>query len=329
MPDEETMLPDDPIAEPDEATVEAPSKPKRCPLAAACGVIAGLAFLFLLAETAVRAAQGIANYSTPAWLYWPWAVGIKQVLFLLLPAVCFALALFGAKRRRPVFLLLAAAWQATALLYDIWYIGQAELSAILRMFLPMLLGLAAMLVLLARTEKAAAPPPLTAAGIFMGALMAYASLEYVLHYAVTPYYGPEGLAYAVIYGLPLVLLAPFYIRKAGRVRVVHIVFLSLALLYSAFFTWGTKALGAIAYAAYGQVPLTEALGAAVPNLCIIASLVVALVFAIKAWRAIWKKKRITITVEPIGGEAPEEQAEQVEQVELEEEAELRPEEEDS
>ena len=320
LPDEATILPDDPIAEPDDPVVEpdepaaedtaaaaVPQKPKLCPLAVTCSALAGLAFLFMLVETAFRAAAGIVGYSTPAWLYWPWAVAIKQMLFLLLPTACFALSLFGAKRRRPVFLLLAIAWQGAVLLYDIWYIGQADVEYIPRVFLPMLLSLAAMLVLLAKTDKAVAAPPLAVAGVFAGVLVAHISLESIFYYAISPYWGPEGIVPTAINVISLLLLAPFYIRRRGRVRAVNIVFLSLALLYQTLFLCGPEAISAILYAAYGQAPLPEALGAAVPDLCILASLVIALVFAAKAMKAARVKKRSAIATDPIG--IPEEPAE--------------------
>ncbi|MCL1952585.1 MAG: hypothetical protein FWF60_07130, partial [Oscillospiraceae bacterium] len=131
---------------PDDPAAVTPSKPKPS-AALVFGALAGLAFLCLLAGAVLSAVSGIASYSTPAWQYWPWAVGIQRVLFVLLPMACFALSLFGAKRRRTVFLLLALAWQASILLYDIWYLWPPDLAYYLKSLLPLALSAACLLVL--------------------------------------------------------------------------------------------------------------------------------------------------------------------------------------
>jgi len=122
----------------------------------------------------------------------------------------------------------------------------------------------------------------------------------------------------------LALFAPFYIRRKGAVKRFHIVFISLALLFQAYFC-GMESFGAVLYAVEGEIELAEALSAVAYAACLIAGMVTALVLAVKARRA---NRRITQACAPIYGEAfeafedqveltePEEQEEQEEQVDL-------------
>ena len=265
----------------DDPSAVTPAKPRASAALIAFSALAGLALLFILIETAVRAITNIAGNTVEIWAYWPYAIAVKELLFDLFPLVCFVLFFITTRPRGLVFLLLAIAWQSALLAYCIW---EAEPAYFLRFSLPLLLSIACMLVVFLRAKEPGLPPPLTVIGVFAGALVAYISLESTFNYAFSPYWGPEGIIPSALNIFSLALLAPFYIRRKGVVKRFHLVFLSLAAAYQLFFC-GMEAYSAIRYAITGQLAPLEALSTAVPDLGIIACMAVALILAVKGYRA--------------------------------------------